>query len=64
MDAFTRTATCPACQRAYELSGRSVNPGNETQTLMEFRCSCGERVGTFLPGSVNRELVRIKPVQA
>jgi hypothetical protein len=64
MDDFTRSATCPACQRGYQLSGRSLNPGNETQTLMEFRCTCGERVGTFLPGSVNRELVKIKPVEA
>lgn len=64
MDEFIRSAECPACKREYELRGRSVNPSNETQTLMEFKCSCGERVGTFLPGSVNRELVKIKPVPA
>jgi hypothetical protein len=64
MDEFIRSAACPGCKREYELRGRSVNPNNETQTLMEFRCTCGEKVGTFLPGSVNRELVKIKPVIA
>jgi hypothetical protein len=59
---FVRNTTCPACQRQYELRGRSINPENETQTVMEFRCTCGERVSAFLPGSVNRELVKVQPV--
>jgi hypothetical protein len=60
---FVRTTACETCRREYELRGRSLNPENETQTVVEFRCSCGERVSAFLPGSVNRELVTVQPVR-
>jgi hypothetical protein len=31
---------------------------------MEFDCACGAPVEAFLPGSVNRDLVKIEPAGA
>ena len=43
------------------VSGVALNPGNETQSTLEFKCVCGAPVEAFLPGSANRDLVKIAP---
>jgi hypothetical protein len=49
------------CGRHYVVSGAALNPANETQSSLEFKCVCGATVEAFLPGSANRELVKIAP---
>lgn len=61
MTAFERPCACDRCGRDYVVSGTAANPGNETQVLADFACDCGGRVEAMLPGSVNREAVRILP---
>lgn len=61
MPDFERPATCEHCGRKWLIVGRSLNPGNETQADLHFRCACGAIVSALLPGSANRELVRIEP---
>jgi len=61
MTEFSRTCRCEACGRDYVVKGTAANPGNETQVAVEFACACGRNVSTFLPGSVNRDLVRVEP---
>jgi len=47
------------CGRNYVVSGSAVNPNNETQSALYFRCVCGAQVEAFLPGSANREMVTV-----
>jgi hypothetical protein len=61
MTSFSRPCTCESCGREYLVSGTSANPTNETQVAVDFTCACGGVVPAFLPGSVNRDLVRIEP---
>jgi hypothetical protein len=49
------------CGRNYVVSGSAINPSNETQAPLQFRCVCGAQVEAFLPGSANRELVKVAP---
>ncbi len=49
------------CGRFYVVSGSALNPNNETQAALYFRCACGAEVEAFLPGSANRELVTVAP---
>ncbi len=49
------------CGRHYVVSGASLNPSNETQASLEFKCVCGAPVEAFLPGSANPELLKIEP---
>lgn len=56
MAAFNRDFDCPACRRGYVVSGVSeLRPGSETEVLAQFRCSCGQWMGAFVPGSVDQE---------
>jgi hypothetical protein len=59
---FTRECECALCGRRYVITGVSANPGNETQFAMEFPCACGSLAVAHLPGSVNRERLRVEPV--
>jgi len=61
MSDFSRTCACESCGREYVVSGTSANPGNETQVAVDFDCSCGGRIPAFVPGSANREGVRVLP---
>jgi hypothetical protein len=61
MATFERTGTCDTCSAEYVVSGTAANPGNETQVLTGFACACGGQVEAMLPGSVNRDLVRLVP---
>ena len=61
MPGFERPCTCDRCGREYVVSGTAANPGNETQVLADFGCDCGGRVEAMIPGSVNREAVRVLP---
>jgi hypothetical protein len=56
---FARVCECGHCGRRYSVTGVAANPDNETQSQIEFRCACGAEVEAFLPGSTNRDLVRI-----
>ena len=49
------------CGRYYVVSGAALNPNNETESSLQFRCVCGAQVEAFLPGSANRELVKVAP---
>jgi hypothetical protein len=59
---FVRECECPYCGRKYVVTGVAANPGNETQFAMEFPCACGSRAVAHVPGSVNRERLRVEPV--
>jgi len=61
MTAFERLGACDQCGREFVLTGNAANPGNETQTNVSFTCECGGTLRALLPGSANRELVRIEP---
>jgi hypothetical protein len=61
MAAFERAGVCDLCGREYVVTGTAANPGNETQSNVSFTCECGGTLKTMLPGSANRELVRIEP---
>ncbi len=61
MPDFERPATCVRCGRKWVIVGHSLNPANETQGDLNFPCDCGAIVSALLPGSANRELVRIEP---
>jgi hypothetical protein len=61
MSAFERVGECERCGREFVLTGTSANPGNETQLNVAFTCECGGTLKAMLPGSANRELVRIEP---
>ncbi len=61
MNAFERIGVCERCHREFVISGTSANPGNETQSNAAFTCECGGLMRTLLPGSANRDLVRIEP---
>jgi DNA-directed RNA polymerase subunit RPC12/RpoP len=64
MPGFERPCACNRCGREYVVSGTAANPGNETQVLADFACDCGGRVEAMIPGSVNRDGVRMLPRQA
>ena len=59
---FKRPAACETCGQKFNVSGSALNPSNETQSAMVFSCPCGGRVIVQLPGSVNKQLVRLEPV--
>jgi len=59
---FTREQECSSCGRCYIVFGAAANPANETQFAMEFSCACGGTILVFLPGSVNRERLRVEAV--
>ncbi|HET7293183.1 MAG TPA: hypothetical protein VFM88_12210 [Vicinamibacteria bacterium] len=61
MSDFSRLAECGMCGRHYVVSGFALNPGAETQAALYFKCVCGAEVEAFLPGSANRELVKVDP---
>ena len=61
MTHFERNGTCLACGLEFEISGTAANPGNETQVIADFACDCGGRVEAMIPGSVNRDAVRMNP---
>jgi hypothetical protein len=61
MASFERAGACPACGREYLISGAALAPGAETEAPARFFCECGGLVQAFLPGSVNRELVKVTP---
>ena len=61
MTTFERMGACQRCGREYVLHGNSLNPANETQLNVEFRCECGGTLEALIPGSANRDLVRIEP---
>jgi hypothetical protein len=61
MSAFERIGECDRCGREFVLTGTSANPGNETQSKVAFTCECGGTMKAMLPGSANRELVKIEP---
>jgi hypothetical protein len=52
---FTRDLRCAGCGREYLVCGASLVPGSQTEALAQFRCSCGEWMGAFVPGSANVE---------
>jgi hypothetical protein len=58
---FERECVCSRCGLEYVVSGTAANPGNETQVDVGFPCSCGGTAYAMIPGSVNRDLVRIEP---
>jgi hypothetical protein len=58
---FTRACACGSCGREYVVSGTSANPANETQVAMDFNCLCGGVIPAYVPGSANRDGVRIAP---
>jgi hypothetical protein len=59
---FVRECECLFCGRRYVVTGWAANPSNETQFAMEFPCACGSLVVAHLPGSVNRDLLKIEPI--
>jgi len=61
MTAFERVGVCDRCEREFVVTGTAANPGNETQLNVAFTCECGGTLRTMLPGSANRDLVRIEP---
>jgi hypothetical protein len=61
MTAFERLGACDRCGKEFVLTGNAANPGNETQANVSFTCECGGNLRALLPGSANRELVRIEP---
>ena len=58
---FSRPCKCERCGLEFVVSGTSANPANETQVAVDFTCDCGGVIPAFLPGSVNRDRVRIEP---
>lgn len=58
---FERTCVCDRCGREFMVSGTSANPTNETQVDVPFPCPCGGSASALIPGSANRERVRILP---
>lgn len=61
MGEFERVGACDTCGREFVVSGTSANPGNETQLNVALSCECGGTLAIMLPGSTNRDLVRIEP---
>jgi hypothetical protein len=61
MSTFERIGQCDHCGRQYVVRGTSANPGNETQLNVAFTCECGGTLKAMLPGSANRDQVRIEP---
>lgn len=61
MGDFERAGKCDRCEREFVVSGTSANPGNETQLNVALSCECGGTLAIMLPGSTNRDLVRIEP---
>jgi hypothetical protein len=61
---FERQGACRACGKEYTISGAALAPGAETEAPARFFCECGGVVQAFLPGSVNRELVKVEPKEA
>jgi hypothetical protein len=58
---FVREGACRQCGREYMVAGASLNPGAETEAPASFRCACGGRITAFVPGSVNREKLVLRP---
>jgi hypothetical protein len=61
---FERLGACRDCAKEYTISGAALAPGAETEAPARFFCECGGVVSAFLPGSVNRELVKVSPKDA
>jgi hypothetical protein len=61
MGEFARPCACARCGLEYTVHGTSANPTNETQELLRFTCRCGGEVVAHIPGSVNRNLLRMEP---
>ncbi len=61
MSDFERIGECDRCGGLFVVTGTSANPGNETQLNVAFTCECGGTLKAMLPGSANRDLVRIEP---
>jgi hypothetical protein len=61
MSDFSRPCACESCGTKYVVSGTSANPSNETQVAMDFHCRCGGVIPAFVPGSANRDAVRLEP---
>jgi len=61
MTDFVREGACERCGREYMVAGASLNPGAETEAPATFRCACGGRITAFVPGSVNREKLVVRP---
>ena len=61
MSDFERVGECDTCGREFVVTGSSANPGNETQLNVALTCECGGTLSIMLPGSTNRDLVRIEP---
>jgi hypothetical protein len=59
--AFVREGACESCGREYNVAGSSLNPGAETEAPATFRCACGGWITAFVPGSVNREKLVVRP---
>jgi hypothetical protein len=64
MPSFERECVCADCGRFYVVSGESLNPGNETQEPALFSCACGGPMTVFVPGSANRERLKLTPKRA
>jgi len=58
---FEREGACERCGREYRVSGSSLSPGAETESPASFACACGGRISAFVPGSVNREKLVVRP---
>jgi DNA-directed RNA polymerase subunit RPC12/RpoP len=52
---FTREIACSRCGREYLVSGAAAALSSETEALANLRCSCGQWMGAFVPGSANLE---------
>ena len=59
---FERECACRMCGRMWVVRGTAVNPSNETQFALEFPCDCGKVLVAHLPGSANRERLKVELV--
>jgi translation initiation factor IF-1 len=59
---FVRECKCRRCGQMWAVRGAAANPSNETQFALEFPCDCGTVVVAHLPGSANRERLKVEPV--
>jgi hypothetical protein len=57
---FQRDGSCNRCGKSYLLRGSSANPGNETQVDVSLPCSCGGTITAMVPGSANRDRLRVE----
>jgi hypothetical protein len=57
---FQRDGRCEKCGHGYVLRGSSANPGNETQVDVSLPCACGGTITAMVPGSANRDRLRVE----